>query len=228
MTTYLRPTAPVAADALLVGDPKRAMDLAALLMEKPRMSNLSRGLWGYHGVTRDGHELTVQSTGIGGASAAAVVCDLAALGVTCAIRVGTCVAIEPRLEPGRSLVVDGVIAADGVGSRLAGEGSLKPDRALTAALVEATSAEPGRVASTDPPARNGMRAEWLRAGAVAVDLSAAAVLAVGANLGLRCGCALVVAEASDGAGLSDEALDSEALGLGKGAAAALASGQGHG
>ena len=51
MRTYLDPTAPIAPDALLVDDPKTAMDLAVAITESPRMSNLAHGLWGYHGTT---------------------------------------------------------------------------------------------------------------------------------------------------------------------------------
>ena len=47
----LRPTAPIAADAVLVGDPGRALLLAQELLEEPKMSNHARGLWGYSGQT---------------------------------------------------------------------------------------------------------------------------------------------------------------------------------
>jgi len=52
--TRLRPTAPIAADAILVGDPGRALLLAQELLEQPKMSNHARGLWGYSGATPDG------------------------------------------------------------------------------------------------------------------------------------------------------------------------------
>ena len=48
----LRPTAPIAADAILVGDPGRALLLAQELLEEPKMSNHARGLWGYTGGPR--------------------------------------------------------------------------------------------------------------------------------------------------------------------------------
>ena len=105
MRTYLDPTAPIAPDALLADDPKVAMDLAVAICESPRMSNLAHGLWGYHGTTRDGTELTIQSLGIGGPSAAAVMADLARLGVSRAIRIGSCIALDARpgarIEPRR-------------------------------------------------------------------------------------------------------------------------------
>ena len=91
MPSRLRPTAPYAADAILVGDPGRALLLAQELLEQPKMCNHARGLWGYSGRTPRGDELTIQSTGIGGPSAALVLADLAELGVRRAIRVGSCV-----------------------------------------------------------------------------------------------------------------------------------------
>src|ERR1700748_463719 len=85
----LRPTAEIHSEAILVGDPGRAMALAQVLTEQPKMSNHARGLWGYSGRTPEGQGLTVQSTGIGGPSAALVLSDLAELGVKRGVRVGT-------------------------------------------------------------------------------------------------------------------------------------------
>ncbi|MGN6556593.1 MAG: phosphorylase family protein, partial [Solirubrobacterales bacterium] len=93
MPARLRPTAPIAADAILVGDPGRALMLAQELLQQPKMSNHARGLWGYTGLTHEGHELTVQSTGMGGPSATVVLHDLAELGVRRAVRVGTCTSL---------------------------------------------------------------------------------------------------------------------------------------
>ena len=104
----LRPTAPIAAAAVLVGDPGRALLLAQELLEEPKMSNHARGLWGYTGLTPAGVELTIQATGMGGPSAAIVLADLAELGVKRAVRVGTCVAVEPSREAGELLVAGGV------------------------------------------------------------------------------------------------------------------------
>lgn len=75
---------------LAPGDPARALRLASALLDKPLMLNHARGLWGYSGTTEDGVPLTIQSTGLGGPSAAAVVDDLALLGARRIIRVGSC------------------------------------------------------------------------------------------------------------------------------------------
>jgi uridine phosphorylase len=227
MRPYLRPTAPIAPDALLPGDPKRAMELAKALIGKPVMSNLSRGLWGYHG-RHDGRELTVQSTGIGGPSAAVVLTELAGLGVRRAIRVGTCVALDPALEAGDVIVVDGAVAGDGVGSSLEPRGPIPPDQGLTAALSAATGVgQAALVASTDLyyDVGAGRRRAWRAAGAAVLDLSSAAILAVGRRSGVATACALVVAESVGADRLDDDALDAGAVALGERAAAALAVGQ---
>ena len=64
------------------------------------MSNHARGLWGYTGETPEGRPLSIQSTGMGGPSAAIVLQELAELGVRRAIRVGTCGAVDPELDHG--------------------------------------------------------------------------------------------------------------------------------
>ena len=72
----LKPHEPVAERVLLPGDPGRALRLAQQLIDGPRMLNHHRGLWGYCGPGADGAPLTIQSTGLGGPSAAAVVAEL--------------------------------------------------------------------------------------------------------------------------------------------------------
>ena len=72
-TIHLHPTAELAERVLLPGDPGRALRLAQELLEAPRMFNHHRGLWGYTGRAGDGAALTIQSTGMGGPSAASLV-----------------------------------------------------------------------------------------------------------------------------------------------------------
>jgi len=76
---HVRPTAPLAERVLLPGDPGRALALAQALLSEPRMFNHNRGLWGYTGEATDGLPLTIQSTGMGGPSAAIVLTELAEL-----------------------------------------------------------------------------------------------------------------------------------------------------
>src|SRR6201995_130387 len=86
----LQPTADLAERVLLPGDPARALLLAQSLLEGTKMFNHHRGLWGYTGVAPDGAPLTIQSTGMGGPSAAIVISELADLGARRLLRVRTC------------------------------------------------------------------------------------------------------------------------------------------
>ena len=134
---HLHPTAPLADRVLLPGDPGRALRLAQSLLDGPAMFNHNRGLWGYTGTASDGRPLTIQSTGMGGPSAAIVVAELSDLGAQRLIRIGTCGALNPALALGDLLVVTEAISADGTSRALGAENRLPPDPDLLAALLEA-------------------------------------------------------------------------------------------
>jgi uridine phosphorylase len=222
--TPLRPTAPIAADALLPGDPARALRLAQELLVQPKMSNHAHGLWGYGGETEDGQQLTIQSVGIGGPSAALVLADLAGLGVGRAIQVGTCRAVAPELRLGDLLVVRQALAADGASRELAGKPALGPDAELGAALaaVALEGAREATVASADLVGElDGRPAdEWRRRGAVAVEMAAAALFATGQRRGVAVGSVLAVSDA-DGVAIDDEDLERASLRMGQLAVSAL-------
>ncbi|HET7446110.1 MAG TPA: hypothetical protein VFJ57_15795 [Solirubrobacterales bacterium] len=216
MPARLRPTAPFAADAVLVGDPGRALMLAQELLEQPKMSNHARGLWGYSGQTPAGRELSVQSTGMGGPSAALVLTDLAELGVKRAIRVGTATAVGPELEAGELLVVAAAHAGSG-GSAGATHG---PDPGLSARLASelGEDARSGPVASFDAPHPPG--SEPAAPGEVA-DMQTAALLERGAALGIALAAVLIVAETAAGEIADDELLVAAATRAGIAASVAL-------
>lgn len=215
MPARLRPTAPIATDAILVGDPGRALMLAQELLEQPKMSNHARGLWGYGGRTRAGDELTVQATGMGGPSASVVLADLAELGVRRAIRIGTCAALDDRSEPGELIVVD---EAHYLGEP---EKAVSPHAELTKTLAEHLESpfRRGAVASLDSLHRPGIE-ERPAAGEVA-DMQTAALLSRGKALGMEIAAVLLVAEAPDRPPLGDEAVEEAAKRVGGAAAAAL-------
>jgi len=219
LADHLRPSAPIHADALLPGDPGRALALAQDLLQRPRMANHARGLWGYSGATADGRDLTIQSTGLGGPSVAVVLCELAELGVRRAIRIGTCRALAAGLEAGAVLVA---------GEAVGGESSAPhaPDAALTQALAAALDGlEPARVAGTDAyydPEWEARSERWLAAGAAAVDLGTAALFEVGARQGVAVASVLVVSRSAGEDVLDDEEIEAVSLEVGRAAAAALA------
>jgi uridine phosphorylase len=219
MPARLRPTAPIAADAVLVGDPGRALALAQTLLEKPKMCNHARGLWGYSGKTRDGAELTVQSTGMGGPSAAIVLSDLAETGLRRAVRVGTCAGLAAGLSPGDLLIVTEAHAWAGPGG---GQGeAIAPDPGLTAALRGrlGEGARTGAVASLDT--LHGEHPDPAALGADAADMQTAALLARGRELGVALAAVLVVTERPGSEHLDDEAVEQAAQQAGSAAASVL-------
>ncbi|HZG48546.1 MAG TPA: hypothetical protein VEY90_03405, partial [Thermoleophilaceae bacterium] len=133
---------------LLPGDPQRALAVAQLLLDRPKMFNHARGLWGYTGVASDGEPLTVQSTGMGGPSAAIVCEELVALGARRLVRIGTCAGLSPDLELGALLAAQRVLPRDGASAALGADGAVAPDGLLTGRLVEA-GARPATVLSSD-------------------------------------------------------------------------------
>ena len=162
------------------------MQLAQELIEEPKMSNHAHGLWGYGGRTEDGRDLTIQSIGIGGPSAALVLSQLAGLGVRRAILIGTCRAISSQLSLGDVFVVGEAIGADGVSGELSDEAALTPDPKLGATLAgtaEAAGLASRSVASSDLIGELDERPadDWERRGAEALEMTAAALFAAGAT-----------------------------------------------
>lgn len=205
MTGHLRPTAPIFTDVLLPSDPAVALALAQRLLIKPLMANHDFGLWGYSGETHDGRELTIQSAGIGGPSAATVLFELAGFGAGRVIALGTCTPLDPilgddavviaasaRPEPDRrSPVADGVVVGD---------------RTLTAAVAAACpGAQTLAVASAYTHA--GADIERAGANAAALDLATAAVFATATDLGLAVACALIVAGEARDAGKTEKLVE---------------------
>jgi uridine phosphorylase len=207
---YLRPSGQIAGRAVLTGDPGRAMMLAQDLTEQPKMTNHARGLWGYTGTAPDGEPLTVQATGIGAPSAAAVLRDLAELGLRQAVRVGTCVASDPELAAGALLAVREAVAEDGVSRSLARAGQALAPQIELAGL---DGVVPARITSRDVEAGEGQ--------AQAHDLQTAALFALSGELGVRMGALLIVGTDAKGGRLADEDHDAAAKRAGRLAAAAL-------
>ncbi len=203
MPARLRPTAPIAADAILVGDPGRALMLAQELLEQPKMSNHARGLWGYTGRTPTGGELSLQATGMGGPSAALVLDDLVELGLRRAIRVGTATAIAADLRAGQLLAVAEAHAWGGLGG---GDGAaVLPDERLQQQLLDRLGSEgqSATVASLDVLHVGGDPAPV--AVGDAVDMQTAPLFGRARELGVALAAVLIVTETVDGERLDPEA-----------------------
>ena len=207
---HLRPTAPLAERVLLPGDPGRALALAQSLLGEPRMFNHHRGLWGYTGAAPDGEPLTIQSTGMGGPSAAIVLSELIALGARRAIRVGTCGALAAGLGLGELVVASEAICADGTSRALAATDRVAADAALTEALaLRVPSARVGPIVSVD--LFYDARLPDDAPDALAIEMEAAALFAIGAAASVPVACMLAVSDTFDAGGARERIADSSLL-----------------
>lgn len=222
MPARLRPTAPIASDAILVGDPGRALMLAQELLLQPKMSNHARGLWGYSGETAAGAPLTIQATGMGGPSARVVLHDLAELGLRRAVRIGTCTSLGTA-ELGDLLVISAAHSCSfssdsNEKEQTKGE---RPDPGLTRALRKqlGDAAREARAVSLDTLHRHASAAE-AHEGEV-VDMQTAALFTSARELGVAVAAVLIVTETKQGAILSDEDLEAATKRAGRAVSAVL-------
>lgn len=161
--------------------------------------------------------MTIQSTGIGGPSAAAVISDLAAEGVRRIVRLGTCVAtVKKALEPGSVVQVDRVLGLDGVAVGWASQAVL-PDPDLNA-LLKASAGPPDlqpQPACAKRQVHNSYSGEdGHDEPLLARDLQTTATFAVAADLYESRPRRLIVSEDEKGVRLEETELEPEFLELG--------------
>jgi uridine phosphorylase len=196
MPIHVHPTAELAPRALLPGDPGRALARAQVVLDEPRVFKHNPRLWGDSGPAEaDGRPRTIESTGMGGPSAAIVLHELIELGLQVAIRVGTCGALVPELALGDLVVACEALAEDGASRGLGAGERAAADPSLTDALGDAAGVRSEAVVSHDlfydPIDRIE---EWTGRGAVAVEMETATVFAACAARGVRAGCLLAVSD----------------------------------
>ncbi len=229
LAMHINPTAALAERALLPGDPGRALRLAQALIEQPKMFNHNRGLWGYSGPAKaDGLALTIQSTGMGGPSAAIVIHELIGLGARRLVRVGTCGALDPELELGTLLAVAEAIADDGTSRALGAGQRVSGSPELLARLRSAADSptdHSGAIVSTDlfydAEAR---QVEWRELGARAVEMETATLFALAARREVVAGALLLVTDLLTPTGdrrIDEDGLSAGEIRLGETAVAAL-------
>lgn len=200
-TRHVHPTAPLAPRALLCGDPGRSLALAQQLTDEPKMFNHNRGLWGYTGTARDGEPLTIMAHGMGAPSAVIVLEELCDLGLEVAVRVGSCGAVADGIVPGEILNVESALALDGVSRDLGADGIATPDPELCGLLAGGCDRS-GLFVTADLFYEHGPGRieEWREAGAIAVEMEAAALFAVAGIRDIRIACACMVTDGSPGGG----------------------------
>jgi uridine phosphorylase len=133
---------------------------------------------------------------MGGPSAAIVISELADLGATTMLRVGTCGALQGGFELGELIVATEAIGDDGTSRALGVSGRVPASPALLGALVSATDARRGPVVSTDlfydDP--RDPQPGWIADGALAVEMESSTLFALAARRGFEAGALLLVTD----------------------------------
>jgi purine-nucleoside phosphorylase len=203
----------IASVVLLPGDPARASRVAQRL-DRSRCYNEHRGLLGYTGTYKD-MTLSVQTTGMGGPSAAIVVEELALLKASCVIRIGTCGATRDDIRAGNLVIATAAVPLDGTSRQYIGGEPFAPTAThrVVRSLVDAAhqagvTHHIGPVATEDAlyVVTQGWRETWAARGVLAQEMEASAIFTVAALRGLDAGCILV---ASNAAGQHERMPDEE-------------------
>ena len=194
---------------ILPGDPGRCESIARYF-DDPVHVQTNREYTTYTG-TLLGEQVSVVSTGIGGPSAAIAMEELCNLGCHTFVRVGTCGGIKLEVQSDDVVVATGAVRMEGTSREYAPlEWPAVPDFVVTQALVQAAQnlGKPwhaGVVQCKDSfygqhsPARMPVSYEleqkweaWKRLGVLASEMESAALFAVAAARGVRCGSVLHV------------------------------------
>ena len=189
---------------ILPGDPGRCKDIAARF-DSPVHVQTNREYVTYTGALL-GEPVSVVSTGIGGPSASIAMEELTALGTHTFIRVGTCGGIKLEVRSGDVVIATGAVRMEGTSREYAPiEWPAVPDYQAMSALVQAARKlgkpwKAGVVQCKDSfygqhsPGRMPVSYEleqkweaWKRLGVLASEMESAALFAVAAARGVRCG-----------------------------------------
>jgi DeoD family purine-nucleoside phosphorylase len=232
---HIHQTAALAERVLLPGDPGRALRMAQRLLDEPKMLNHNRGLWGYTGTAADGELLSIQSTGMGGPSAAIVTHELIELGAKRLLRVGTCGGLHRDLHLGQLVVTSEALSDDGTSQALGRHEPLArvPATAeLLAKLRQAALRHPTHDVADGPAVSTDLfydavdrHSGWVGAGALVVEMEAATIFTIAARKGVEAGCALLVSDTlydDEFRRIGEHALHEAELALGQLAVEALA------
>lgn len=202
--------------ALMPGDPFRVPFVAEFLTDVTEVAHNRehKTMTGYY----KGRLITATSTGMGCPSTAIAVEELARVGVTSFIRVGSSAALQPGIEPGALLVSEGSLRNDGTTAAYVHPGyPAVPDLQLALTLGEVarelatasgTAVHSGINATDDAFYAEGP--EWIAQlsamGILNVEMESSAMFVVARQRGLRAG--MICACSSnlvDGASLYDKA-----------------------
>lgn len=187
--------------AILIGDPDRVDRIAAYLSE-PVFHPVTRGLKAVSG-TYNGKKFTLAAFGMGAPIATIVLHELADLGVSRFLRIGTAMYFPPA-QGGEFLISENAIGFDGTSASYAGDGPFSADSEIVTLLRETAigkgeTARSGKYATFDAFYRDmfgiddegrdrvsANRDLLATRGVLAVDMETSALLAAAGALGVSC------------------------------------------
>lgn len=209
--------------AILAGDPGRIEAIAGG-MERPKYLGSNREYTSYLGYIA-GQPVVVMSHGIGGPSTAIAVEELAQLGVTTMIRVGTSGGMQQQVRAGDAVIVQAAIRQDGTSREyLPVEYPAVANFEVTAALqkvaaqrkvphhvgvVQCKDSFYGQHAPQRMPVGGELLAKWeawIQGGALASEMETATLFVVSSVLRVRAGAVMLCIwnQERDKAGLPHE------------------------
>ena len=191
--------------AVLPGDPARA-ERAAGYLKDAKLLAWNREYKSYSGFW-NGVPVLVMSTGMGGPSMAIAVEELRKIGVTAAIRIGSCGALQPEAGVGDLVMVEAAVRDEGtsLGYAPLSYPAVADHRLLTACEESASEAgyrfHTGIARSHDCLYRDdnpAIYADWAKKGVMASDMETAALFVVGRIRGMKTASILNVVAACKG------------------------------
>jgi DeoD family purine-nucleoside phosphorylase len=204
MPVHLRAEPSDYAPAVLVpGDPRRAKYIAEKFFDPgARCVNEERGMLGYTG-TFKGRPISVQSAGMGCASAAIYYSELIQLGVKRIIRVGTAGGLADGLRMADTVIAISATADDPIIGHLVNGEAHAPtaswaliERSVALARENGVTVHVGPIVSSalfyDP--REGMMQRWRERGHLAVEMEAAVLYTLGAIHKIETLCMLTISD----------------------------------
>lgn len=183
--------------AILPGDPRRAERIASHMSEVEDLG-MNREYRSLVGAYR-GARILAMSTGMGGVSTGIAVEELHNIGVTHAIRIGSCGALQTDIAPGELLIAAGAVRDDGTSRAYVREGyPAVPDTELLLALTESIRAQGfahrlGIIRSHESfyiDDIEEINEYWSKKGVLGSDMETAALLTVGRLRGMKCASVL--------------------------------------
>ncbi|WP_347560105.1 nucleoside phosphorylase [Clostridium sp. AF32-12BH] len=191
--------------AVLPGDPARA-ERAAGYLKDAKLLAWNREYKSYSGFW-NGVPILIMSTGMGGPSMAIAVEELRKIGVTAAIRIGSCGALQPEAGVGDLVMVEAAVRDEGtsLGYAPLSYPAVADHRLLTACEESASEAgyrfHTGIARSHDCLYRDdnpAIYADWAKKGVMASDMETAALFVVGRIRGMKTASILNVVAACKG------------------------------